>query len=140
MLLKRTLISFFFSLPILLILSSCTVNQSPTIIITNAQIAGNIDEKLMPIQQTDTFPSETTKVFCWFEWENAKIGTKIIAHWHFITDDIPILNYELTIPRKNGHGSVSFAMPEGKRLPEGLYKIDLSIGKTILKTLKFTVG
>ncbi|MCX5698414.1 MAG: hypothetical protein NTX01_01805 [Candidatus Omnitrophica bacterium] len=138
---NRIVIAFFMPLSMLLTLSSCTINRpGSAITITNTKIASGIDEKLMPIRATNIFPSGTTKVFCWLEWEKAKIGTKIVARWHFVTDNIHILDYEFTIPRKEGFGSVALAMPEKEKLPEGLYKIDLTIGKTVLKSLTFKVG
>jgi hypothetical protein len=94
----------------------------------------------MPVGVTEVFPAGTTQAFCWFEWKNARLGTKIIARWHFVTGDINILNYEFTIPKKEGSGGVSFVMPEGKQLPEGLYKIDLSTEEGVLKSLTFKVG
>jgi hypothetical protein len=115
-------------------------DKALAIIITNVKMASGIDEKLMPVQATDVFPAGITQAFCWFEWKNARVGTKIIARWHFVTDNIHILNYEFTIPKKAGSGGISLTMPEGKKLPEGIYKIDLSIGEDVLKSLTFKVG
>jgi hypothetical protein len=116
--------------------SACMMNP---ITITNAKIASGVDEKLMPVGVMDVFPAGTSQAFCWFEWKNAKAGTKIIARWHFVTDNVHILNYKFTIPKKEGFGSVSLAMPESKKLPEGLYKIELCLGETVLKSLTFKV-
>jgi hypothetical protein len=129
---KTILVCLFIALAVV----SCA-RQALTFV--DAKIATNIDEKLMPVQIASTFPSGTKQVFCWFKWENATVGTKVTARWHFVTDNIHILNYEFTIPRKEGSGGVSISMPEGKQLPEGTYRVDLMAGTTKLKTLTFKV-
>jgi len=131
---KKLLICAFLS--ITFALAGCM--NSP-ITLTDAKTATGIDEKLMPTKATDIFPSGTTKVFCWFQWKGAQVGTKIIARWDFVTDDIHILDYEFVIPRKEGWGSVSLSMPEGKTLPPGLYKADLLLGGRKSKSLTFKV-
>lgn len=133
---KKMAVAAFSILSIALVLSACQMNP---ITITGAKSAGGIDEKFMPVGVTDTFPAGTRQVFCWFQWKSAEVGTKIVARWHFVTDNIHILNYEFSIPRKEGSGSVTLAMPEGKILPAGLYKVDLSIGESVLKSLAFKV-
>jgi hypothetical protein len=116
---------------------SCTRNL---LTFTDAKIATSVDEKLMPVQATNVFPAGTKQVFCWFKWKDAIVGTKISARWHFVTDNIHILDYEFTIPRREGTGGISISMPEGKQLPDGMYKVDLMMGTTKLKTLNFKVG
>ena len=135
--LKNISVAAFFILFTALVLSACQMNP---ITITNAKMANGINKKFMPVGVTDVFPAGTTRASCWFEWKNARVGTKIIAHWQFVTDNIHILNYEFIIPKKEGSGSVSLAMPEGKKLPEGVYKVGLSFGDSILKSLTFKVG
>ncbi|MFH1441691.1 MAG: hypothetical protein ABIH18_06625 [Candidatus Omnitrophota bacterium] len=124
---------------ITLVLFGCSLEKKPKLEITNAKIAAGIDEKLMPVKITDIFPQGTEKVYCWFEWKNAKINTPIAAKWYYVTDNIHILDYTFTIPRKKGTGSVSLSMPEGKTLPAGEYKLDLNKDKFTLKTLTFTI-
>jgi hypothetical protein len=134
---KNILVTAFFILFTALALSAC---QMSPVSITNAKMANGIDKKFMPIQVMDFFPAGTTQVYCWFEWKNAQVGTKIIARWDFVTDNIHILNYAFTIPKNQGSGSVSLAMPAGKKLAEGVYKIELITGKYVLKSLTFKVG
>ena len=117
-------------------LISCTSNL---ITITDAKTAGGIDDRFMPVQATNVFPTGTKNVYCWFQWRNAKVGTKLVAKWHYITDNIHILDYGFTIPRSEGSGGISLSMPEEKTLPAGLYKVDLTLGKYKLKTLSFRV-
>ena len=119
-------------------LSACGLNLSD-IAITDAKIVTAVDEKLMPVKVTDTFPKGTSKVSCWIEWRKAKINTQVVAKWHYVTDDIPILDYVFTIPKKEGMGSVTLAMPDGKLLPSGLYRIELALGKRVLKSLSFKI-
>ena len=124
------------SLFLVFVLAACT---SELIVITGAKTATGIDEKFMPVQATDVFPAGTKNVFCWFQWQNAKIGTKVTARWHFVTDNIHILDYAFIIPRRESSGSVSLSMPEGKTLPAGLYKVDLTLGEHRLKSLTFKI-
>jgi hypothetical protein len=127
------------SLCIFFILSGCSSLHKEKINITDAKIVTGVDEKLMPVEVLDVFPKDTAKVSCWFKWQGAKVGTEITAKWYFITDDIHVLDYQFNIPRKEGSGSVSLAMPEGKALPSGLYRIDLVERKRVLKSLTFKV-
>ncbi len=132
---KRGYISFLF----IVFLSSCCFLQSEKICITDAKIAAGVDDKLMPVNITNMFPKETSKVSCWFQWKNAKINTPIVAKWHYITDNIHVFDYTFKIPRKEGKGSVALAMPEGKTLPPGEYKFDLTTDNHILKSLHFKI-
>ena len=121
------------------VLSSCCILPGGKVYITDAKTAMGIDKELLPIDPTGFFLKGTSKVFCWFQWKNAEINTPIIAKWHYITDDIAVLDYTFSIPRKKGEGSVSLSMPEGKALPSGLYKVELTSEGRILKALKFKI-
>lgn len=107
--------------------------------ITDVKMANAIDDKLMPVGIMTNFPKGTSKVECWFSWENAKIGTGISAKWRFLTDDIAIFDHKFAIPRKSGHGSVRLMMPEGKTLPSGKYRTDLFLDKRLLRSITFNV-
>jgi hypothetical protein len=109
------------------------------IAITDAKIVTGVDEKLMPVQVTDIFPSGTTKVSCWFQWRNARINTQVLARWHYATDDVHILDFNFNIPKKDGMGSVMLSMPEGKALPRGSYSVGLYLGKKLIRSLAFKV-
>ena len=109
------------------------------ITITDAKIATGVDENLMPVKVTDVFPKDATKVSCWFQWRNAKINTQVLAKWHYVTDDVHILDYNFNIPKKDGNGSVVLSMPEGKTLPSGSYRVELYLGKNLLRSLNFKV-
>jgi len=109
------------------------------ITLTNAKIVTGVDENLMPVKAMNIFPKGTTKVSCWFQWRNAKLNTQVVAKWHYVTDDVHILDYNFNIPKKDGNGSVILSMPEGKVLPGGSYKVGLYLGKSLLKSLDFSV-
>ena len=101
--------------------------------------ASGINEKLLPVDITNTFPNGTQKVFCWFQWRATKVDTTVTARWYFLTDNIHILDYNFMIPRKEGSGSVSLTMPEDKKLPVGQYKVDLNLGKQTLRSATFKI-
>jgi len=107
--------------------------------ITDAKIVDKVDQKLMPVTIMEVFPEGTSKVSCWFKWQNAEVGTEILAKWRYTTDNINVLDYLFKIPRKEGIGSVILSMPAGKGLPSGDYKIDLICSNKILKSLTFKV-
>jgi len=107
--------------------------------LTTAKIVTGVDDKLMPVQAINIFPKGSSKVVCWFEWRDAKVNTQIMAKWHYVTDDIHILDYPFTVPNKQGSGSVALTSPEGKSLPMGQYKVDLLAGNRILKSLTFKI-
>ena len=129
-------------IPVLLVfglaLSGCSLLDRD-ITITDAKIAADVDENLMPVKVTDLFPKGTSKVSCWFQWRDAKINTQVLAKWHYVTDDVHILDYNFNIPKKDGSGSVVLSMPEGKILPSGSYKVGLYLNKRLLKSLTFKV-
>jgi hypothetical protein len=120
-------------------LASCSLFAPEKITLTDAKIVTAVDQKLMPVKITDTFPRGTQKVSCWFAWKNSKINTQLVARWHYTTDDIHILDYDFNIPKKEGAGSVMLSMPDDKTLPPGQYRIDLALGKKILKRLTFRI-
>jgi hypothetical protein len=107
--------------------------------LVDAKIATAVDENLMPLKITDIFPKDTAKVSCWIKWKDTKINTELVASWHYITDDIHILDYPFIIPKKEGAGSIVLTMPDGKNLPSGEYRVDLILGKRTLKRLTFRI-
>lgn len=120
------------------LLSACSLG-APDIRLIDAKTATAVDENFMPVKATDLFPKGTSKVSCWIKWRDARINTQVLASWHYLTDDIHILDYSFNIPKKEGSGSVALAMPDGKNLPSGSYKVDLSCGSRKLKSLKFII-
>ena len=120
-------------------LSSCSPGLKGTIDIVDAKMATGVDEKLMPLKVVDTFPGGTSKVSCWIEWKDARLNTQLAVRWHYVTDDVHISDYSLTIPKKEGTGSIDFKMSNGKSLPLGIYRVDIALGKTVLKSLTFTI-
>ncbi|MDO8675226.1 MAG: hypothetical protein Q7K71_03810 [Candidatus Omnitrophota bacterium] len=107
--------------------------------ITDIKIATAVDENIVPVKVTNIFPKGTTGVFCWFKWQDSEINTPIVAKWDYETDNIHVLDYTFSIPRRNGRGSVSLSMPEGKPMPSGSYRITLALGKQDLKSLTFEI-
>jgi len=135
---KYPLLNISFLLLTICILTACS-HKNP-ICITRSSTAIGVDDKLMPINETASFPAGTRKVFCWFQWQAAAINTTITAKWFFVSDNIHILDYSFEIPRQEGSGSVSLVMPDDKILPSGQYKIDLTLGNQILRSTKFTIN
>lgn len=128
---------FIFTLAALFIYNS---SKHRDIVIGEAKIVTGVDKEMAPIKVTDFFPKNTTKVCAWIKWLDAKINTQILVKWYYITDDIPIYDYTLTIPKREGVANVVLAMPEGKSLPSGLYKVDILSGKKLLtKSLTFEI-
>jgi len=120
------------------ILSACGLGDRD-IVITDAKTVTDVDEKLAPVRTLDSFPAGTTKVSCWIKWKDAKINTELLTKWHYVTDDIHITDHAFVVPKKDGMGSVELAMPENRSLPPGSYKVDITLGNRILKTLSFKV-
>lgn len=125
---------------IALLLTSCSADKHDAKIrILDIKTAAGIDDKYMPVDAAKIFPKSTAKVFLWFSWNNAQKDIKLIAKWHYITDDIPVLDYTFVVPRKQGTGSVSLLMPEGKTLPAGFYSVRLELDGKPLKSVTFKV-
>jgi hypothetical protein len=125
---------------LLLLFLSGSIQRMNDVKILDIKMASQLDENLMPIKTTDTFPKGTEKIFCWFQWRNAKINSKITAKWHYVTDDIHIMDYAFALPKKASAGGVSLVMPQGKVLPTGTYQVDLVSEKNFLKSITFKVN
>jgi len=130
-------------LVLLLILSVLYIyhlNTQRDIIIQEAKIVTGVDKEMAPLKVTNFFPKNTAKVSAWISWRNAKINTQLLVKWYYVTDDVPIYDYNLNIPKRDGIANVVLSMPEGKNLPSGLYKVDIFSGKKRLtKTLSFEI-
>lgn len=135
---RTTAIVLLIFLASTLAVSGCNTGGG-TIHLVDAKLATSVDENLMPVMVTDNFPKGTAKVSCWIKWKDTKINTELVTSWHYITDDIHVLDYPFIIPKKEGTGSIVLAMPDGKNLPSGEYKVDLLLGKRVLKSLKFRI-
>jgi hypothetical protein len=125
---------------ILFILFIYNLNRHKDIIIQEAKIVTGVDKDMSPLKVTNFFPKDTSKVSAWISWKNAKINTQILVKWYYVTDDVPIYDYSLNIPKRDGVANVVLAMPEGKNLPSGLYKVYIFLGKKRpTKTLSFEI-
>ena len=129
---------------IFLVTALCLVGASAfaedhPIQIVDMKTALNVDDAFQPVDPTNKFAANTSKVFCWFQWKNGQVNSPINAHWTYLTEKIDVLDYKVTIPRHEGAGGVALAMPEGKTLPPGEYEVRLENGKASLKSIKFKV-
>ena len=135
---KRTL-SFILLALIFSLFRSPAVAAGGDIQITDIKMAHGIDEKYQPIGTSKDFTGDADKIYCWFEWKNAEAKSPITAKWTYLTEDIPILEYPFSIPRKQGAGGVALDMPQEKTFPAGTYEIQLLQDKKILKSLRFEI-
>lgn len=110
------------------------------IVIQEAKIVTGVDKDMSPLKVTNFFPKNTSKVSAWISWNNAKINEQVLVKWYYVTDDMPIYDYSLNIPKREGIANVVLALPEGKTLPSGLYKVTILLGKKRLsKPLTFEI-
>lgn len=117
-----------------------SLNKQRNIIIQEAKIVTGVDKDMVPLKVTNLFPKNTAKVSAWISWRSAKINTQILVKWHYLTDDVPIYDYNLNIPKRDGTANVVLSMPEGKVLPSGLYKVTILLNKKQLsKPLIFEI-
>lgn len=136
---KKTKIILLVS-SLLLILCAYNFNTRKDIIIQEAKIVTGVDKQMLPIKVTSFFPKNTSKVCSWISWRNARINTQILIKWYYVTDDTPIYDYALNIPKREGVANIVLSIPEGKSLPSGLYKVDILSGKKRLtKPLTFEI-
>ncbi len=134
---KKTILVFILILSVLFVYN---LSKHGDIVIQAAKIVTGVDKDMIPIKVTNFFPKNTSKVSAWISWKNAKINTQILVKWHYISDDVPIYDYNLNIPKRDGTANVILSMPEGKTLPSGLYKLTIWSGKKQLtKPLTFEI-
>jgi len=131
------ILSTFLVLPVIFLYNP---SRRIDIIIREAKIVTGVDKQLTPLKVTNFFPKNTSKVSAWISWRNAKINTQILVKWYYVTDDVPIYDYNLNIPKREGIANVVLSMPEGKILPSGTYKVTILLGKKRLtKPLTFVI-
>ena len=123
----------------LCLMNAAAFAEDPPIQIVNIKTALNINDEFQPVHPTDSFAADTSKVFLWFQWKDSQINSPINARWTYLTENIHVLDYKITIPRRGGSGGVALAMPKGKTLPPGEYEVRLEYGKTLLKSTQFRV-
>ncbi len=122
------------------VLTSAGYAENASIQIVEMKTAQNIDEKYRPVNPASSFSADTSKVYCWFKWKDGQTNTPISAQWTYLTENIPVLDYKIVIPRREGAGGVALSMPEDKKLPAGEYEVTLKTDAgTALKSLKFKV-
>ena len=139
---KYKKIIILITLPVIILsaLVLYNMNRHTDIIIRDAKIVTGVDKQLMPLKVTNFFPKNTAKVSAWIRWRNAKINTQISVKWYYVTEDVPIYDYTLNIPKREGIANVVLAMSEGKTLPSGSYKVTILLEKRQLtKPLIFEV-
>jgi len=103
------------------------------IVIQEAKMVTGVDKSMSPLKVTNLFPKDTAKVCAWIRWKNALVNTQVLVKWYFVSDDVPIYDYNLNIPKKDGIANVVLSMPEGKTLPSGSYKVTIFSGKNQLR-------
>jgi hypothetical protein len=118
---------------------ACSVMEAPKVRLLDAKMASAVDANFMPVGVTGSFPASTERVTCWIKWKDARVNTEIVAKWHYLTDDVHIVDYPFNIPKREGSGGITINMPGGKKFPAGSYKVDLSLEGRLLKTLEFRV-
>lgn len=117
-----------------------SLSRPQNIIIEEVKIISGVNSRMAPIKTTDTFPKNTPKICVWIKWRHAKINTQILVKWFYLTDDLPIYNYKLNIPKREGIANVALAMPKGKFLPSGSYSVTLlSEKRKLTKPLTFEI-
>jgi hypothetical protein len=115
--------------------------EAGSIHVTEIRMASGIDERYEPVGPTEAFPIGTAKVYCWFSWENAPADMALKARWTYLTKKIKIFEYPVSIPKSSGAGGIAMAMPKGRSLPPGAYRIELlDERKKAVKSLDFSVG
>jgi hypothetical protein len=107
--------------------------------IAEATMCADVDDDRQPLGVTSEFPAGTREVYGWFSWKNAAIGLPVLSRWYYETANIQILTLSVALTRVSDHGAVSLKMPEGKTLPSGSYRLDLSVRGKVVKSVPFTV-
>lgn len=107
--------------------------------ISDAKMCAEVNADRKPVRVTSEFPPGTRDVYCWFAWKNARPGLRITSRWYYEAASIHILTLPVSLTRVSDDGVLSLRMPEGKTLPPGSYRLDLSIGKKVLRSVPFTV-
>ncbi len=109
--------------------------------LTEIRTAVGISDKYEPVGPTEVFALGTTKIYCWFKWENAAAAEPLQARWTYLTKKIKIFEYPVAIPKPEGAGGIAMAMPKGRSLPPGKYRVDLlDRTKKSVGSIDFAVG
>jgi hypothetical protein len=138
---KKTIVLLASILIAFLIVYIPKFTSNTGIVIREAKIVTGVDAEMRPLKVTALFPKDTSKVCAWIRWVNAKINSQVFVKWYYVTDDMPIYDYTLNIPKRDGIANVVLAMPQGKTLPSGVYKVTIYSGKkSLIKPLVFEIA
>lgn len=96
------------------------------------------------VDPTNEFRPDSPKVTCVFTLDGARIGTSVTGVW--IAEDVGgaappnyrIAEKTLTLPFMN-NGSMWLTKPSNNGWPVGTYRLEIYIGSTLAKTVKFSV-
>ena len=131
-----------FPLILMLFLSSAARTQAasdPPLEITDAKTCSSFDAERNPIGVTSEFPAGTGTIHCWFAWKNMRNNPLITARWRYVDEEIPVLDFPITLTRRSGTGITILQMPKNRALPSGSYQLNLESQGKILKTISFKV-
>jgi len=128
----------YFSLICLFFFIGCSLLNSK-VHISDIKTTTGINKDFSPTEITSIFPYRSTKIYCWFKWQDSEVGTPITARWTYETDKIEVLNHTFKIPRRNGMGSIALSLPKSNPLPSGTYQVSLLHEKQILRRTSFQI-
>lgn len=120
----------------LVLISGCSF-VATSLKITDIKMAKSVDDKNQPVDITTTFPSNAEAIYCWFSYKWSPPNEVLKGSWYyenkFLTDSVVELKKSADV------GHFKIRRTTEKPLPIGEYRVDLSIGKKVLKSILFNV-
>lgn len=97
-----------------------------TFTLTSIQLGEALSPDLSVGTPAARFKSDTARIYCSFSWAGAGAGDTLNARWHYLDENIHILNFPIPLEQASGSGATSLSMPAGKKFPSGYYRVELS--------------
>ena len=84
-------------LPALALVTAACAYAAENFTIGEIRMAKGIDADFRPVEPMEVFPAGTSKVFCWFNSKDGDPSVPLLARWHYVTENIPVLEYKFTL-------------------------------------------
>lgn len=117
----------------------------PVVIISDAVMCTSLDLIAgKPLDKTDTFPSDSSVIYCVIRVTGASFGTNIKARWTYIEGELEGINNKVIYTastRVEGREYISFSIGRsgGKNFPAGSYEVVIMVEDIEKESLRFKV-
>lgn len=95
-----------------------------------------------PVGVADTFPTDNNPIFVWFRHKGIAAGSHIVAVWYYLETAQPleIGRGDIAVQPPSDWGQFSYSLADGKKWPQGRYRVDLLVEGRLAGNASFRVA